>query len=248
MSRRRPEVPEVSDIDPQPKDIQTVGASATRLATPESPPAGPERLRAFAPILIFDVGGPLAIYFTARAAGASTIIALVMSGILPALRATATVVAHRRLDIIAALVLSGIALGTVMGLISGSARLYLLDGLVPTVAIGVACLASLLWERPLMFRVALETMGHDGEKGQAFQAMWVHDRFRRLFAVITAVWGIVFLAESALQAVIIETCSINTAKTTSNVLPIAVVVVTFAWTRAYGQHAQTRDQPNAAQA
>jgi hypothetical protein len=35
-------------------------------------------------------------------------------------------------------------------------------------------------------------------------------------------WGLVFLVESALQTVIIETSSINTAKYTSNLLPIVV--------------------------
>jgi hypothetical protein len=54
------------------------------------------------------------------------------------------------------------------------------------------------------------------------------------------VWGLVFLVESAVQALIIETSSINTAKNTSNLLPVAVLVLTFAWTRAYGERAQRR--------
>jgi hypothetical protein len=161
---------------------------------------------------------------------------------LPAVRVLATVVRHRRLDAIGALVLSGIALGTVVGLASGSARSYLLDGLVPTVALGLVCLVSLLSARPLMFRFALETMGEGTPKGQAFAGMWQYAEFRRIFRVITVVWGLVFLAESAVQAVIVETASINTAKQTSNLLPVAVVVVTFVWTHNYGQRAQQRGQ------
>jgi hypothetical protein len=140
------------------------------------------------------------------------------------------------------LVLSGIALGTVVGLASGSARLYLLDGIVPTVVLGGVCLVSLLSEKPMMYRLALETMGEETQKGHAFTEMWIYPEFRRIFRIITLVWGLVFLAESVLQAIIVETTSINTAKQSSNLLPIVVVVLTFAWTRAYGRRVQHRSE------
>jgi hypothetical protein len=199
-----------------------------------------DRLRTLLPIAVFDVAGPLAVYYGARAAGLSTVMALVVSGVLPGLRVVGAVIRHRRLDVIGALVVSGIALGTVVGLVSGSARLYLLDGLVPTVALGAACLASLLSSRPLMFRLALEMMGQDTAKGREFADMWDNSDFRRSFHVITIVWGLVFLAEAGLQGLIIETQSIDTAKQTSNLMPVAVLVVTFAWTRRYGQRTEQR--------
>ena len=203
---------------------------------------GQSRMRPLLPIAVFDVAGPLVVYFAARAAGLSTVMALVVSGVLPTLRVAGTVIRHRRLDVIGSLVISGIALGTVVGLVSGSARLYLLDGLVPTVALGAACLVSLLSSRPLMFRVAMETMGEDTSRRQAFAVMWEHPGFRKSFEVITIVWGMAFLVESGLQAIIIETQSINIAKLSSNVLPIAFVVVTFAWTRNYGPRSEQRQR------
>ena len=136
-----------------------------------------DRLGPLAPILIFDVAGPLAVYYGARSAGLSTVVALMLSGVLPAVRVIATIFRHRRLDAIGILVLSGIALGTVTGLVTGSARLYLIDGLVPTVVLGVVCLASLLSSRPMMFRIALETMGEQSSKGQAFVYMWRYHEF-----------------------------------------------------------------------
>jgi hypothetical protein len=223
------------------------GRAATDAGSSQVPPApgplgSPERLRAVAPVIVFDVVGPLAVYYGARAGGMSTVLALVVSGVLPAARVLATVVRHRRLDAIGALVLSGIALGTVVGLASGSARLYLLDGLVPTVVLGLVCLLSLLSQRPVMFRVALETMGEDTAKGRAFAGMWQYARFRKIFRVITVVWGLAFLAESVVQAVIVETASINTAKQTSNLLPVAIFALTFAWTRSYGRRVQREDE------
>ena len=232
-----------------PAATTATGAGQTTTSTGGSPvpPAPgplepPERLRAMVPIIVFDVVGPLATYYCARAAGMSTVLALVVSGVLPAVRVLATVVQHRRLDAIGALVLSGIALGTVMGLASGSARLYLLDGIVPTVVLGFVCLLSLLSHRPVMFRIALEMMGEDTAKGRAFAGMWQYAEFRRIFRVITVVWGLVFLAESAVQAVIVESASINTAKQTSNLLPVAVLVLTFGWARNYGRRAGERGE------
>jgi uncharacterized membrane protein (DUF485 family) len=223
-------------------DRAATAAEGTEAAQPPGPLGPPDRLRALAPIIVFDVAGPLAVYYGARAAGMSTVLALVVSGVLPAVRVLATVVQHRRLDAIGALVLSGIALGTVMGLASGSARLYLLDGIVPGVVLGLVCLLSLLSRRPVMFRVALETMGADTAKGRAFAGLWQYAAFRRIFQVITVVWGLVFLAESAVQAVIVESASINTAKQTSNLLPVAVLVLTFVWTGNYGRRAQERGE------
>jgi hypothetical protein len=232
---------------PEPTTVLSASRAEAGDGGSPTPPARaslgpPDRLRALAPIIVFDVAGPLGAYYGARFAGMSTVLALVVSGVLPAVRVLATVVQHRRLDVIGGLVLSGIALGTVMGLASGSARLYLLDGIVPTVVLGFVCLLSLLSHRPVMFRVALETMGEDTAKGRAFAEMWQYAEFRRIFRVITVVWGLVFLAESAVQAVIVETSSINTAKQTSNLLPVAVLVLTFAWTRNYGRRAEERGE------
>ena len=70
--------------------------------------------------------------------------------------------------------------------------------------------------------------------------MWRHHKFRRKFRTITVVWGVMFLVESLGQAVIIETGSINTAKSTSTLLPLIALALTFAWARVYGNRAQRR--------
>ena len=184
---------------------------------------------------IFDVAGPLAVYYGARSVGLSTVVALMLSGVLPAVRVIATVLRHRRLDAIGTLVLSGIVRsGTVTGLVTGSARLYLIDGLVPTVVLGVVCLASLLSSRPMMFRIALETMGEQSSKGQAFVYMWRYHEFRRMFRIITAVWGLMFLTESFVQAAIIGTASINTHEKHLDFPPTCRPGLTFGWTRVDG--------------
>jgi hypothetical protein len=85
---------------------------------PPAPAADRSRLRSLAPIAIFDVIGPLVAYSLLRSAGLSEVMALVLSGVLPLIEVSISVVRRRRLDVIGAVVLVGIAVGTILGLVS----------------------------------------------------------------------------------------------------------------------------------
>jgi hypothetical protein len=214
-------------------------------ADPPAAPGAPGRGGRRASLLslaLFDVGGPLVVYYGSRAAGISTVVALVVSGLPPALGIALGVRRRRQIDTVGVVVLAGILVGAVVGLASGSARLVLLDGTVPTGVLGAACLASLATARPLMFRLALQLVGPETPQGREFAGYWRHQAFRHIFAVITVVWGAVFLAETAAQVLIIEQASASTAKTTSNLLPVAVAGATAAWTALYGRRRRARGQ------
>jgi hypothetical protein len=209
---------------------------------------GRSRVAYLAMIAVFDIGGPLALYSLLRSAGLSPVRALVLSGVFPALGVAVTYLRDRRLDAIGGLVLVGIAVGTVLGLATGSARLVLVEGSVPTAVFGVLCLASLWSRRPLIFRFALEFMGADTPKGRDFAGRWQYAGFRHAFRVITAAWGAGYLAEAAARVVIAETVATGTALAVSKVLPYAAAAVLAAWTYAYGQRARRRGERMAAAA
>ncbi len=133
------------------------------------------RLRSITMIVIFDVAAPLVAYKVLRSAGLSAVTALLLSGVFPALGVTIGAVRHRRLDAVGALVLAGIVVGTVLGLVSHSARLLLVEGSVPTAVFGVVCLGSLWARRPLMYSFALEFTGPDTAKGQEMTRLWQYD-------------------------------------------------------------------------
>ena len=130
-------------------------------------PSGRNRNRfpALAMPVVFDIAGPLVAYQLLRSAGQSAVSALVLSSVFPALGVLAGLVRHRRVDVLGILVLAGIAVGTILGLLSGNARLVLLEGSVPTAMFGLFCLASLWSSRPLIYRFALEFMGADTPSG-----------------------------------------------------------------------------------
>ena len=206
------------------------------------------RIQAIAKIAVFDIAGPLAAYSLLRSAGLSTVTALVTSGALPAIGVTAGLVRYRRLDAVGILVLAGIAVGTVLGLVSGNPHLVLLEGSVPTAVFGVLCLASLWSQRPLIYRFALEFMGADTPKGRDFASLWRYPGFRHVFWLYTVVWGVAYLAEAAARVVIVETTSTGTALAVSKVMPYAVAASLIGWMIAYGRRAKREGERLAAAA
>ena len=204
------------------------------------------QLRSVTMIVIFDVAAPLVAYQWLRSAGLTAVTALLLSGVFPALHVIINVIRHRRLDVVGALVLAGIVVGTVLGLVSHNARLVLVEGSVPTAVFGVACLGSLWARHPLMFSFAREFTGPDTAKGQEMTRLWQYEGYRRIFRVITVVWGVAFLLEAALRAVIVYNTSTGTALAISKATPFVFFAIMSAWTVAYGTHHKRKGERMAA--
>jgi intracellular septation protein A len=200
------------------------------------------RLQSLAMIAVFDIGGPLALYALLRSEGLSAVTSLVLSGVFPALGVAIKFIRDRRVDAIGVLVLAGIAVGTLLGLLSGNARLVLVEGSVPTAVFGVVCLGSLWSSRPLMYRVAVEFIGADTPRGREFESLWQYQQFRRVFRVMTIVWGVAYLAEAAARVVIVELTSTGTALAISKVMPYVVAGLLVAWMIAYGNWKRRRGE------
>jgi len=168
--------------------------------------------------------------------------------VFPALGVAIGVIQHRRLDVVGAVVLAGIIVGTVVGLASHNARLVLVEGSVPTAVFGMACLGSLWARRPLMFSLAREFTGPDTTRGQEMTRLWQYEGYRRVFRVITAVWGVAFLIEAALRVVIVYNTSAGTALAISKVTPFVFAAIMCAWTVAYGTRQKRKGERMAAAA
>jgi hypothetical protein len=187
-------------------------------------------------IIVFDLGGPLISYSLLRSAGMSTVTALIISGIFPALGIAIGAVVDRRLDTIGVVVLAGLVMGTVLGFISHNARLYLVEGAVPSLVFAVACLVSLRARKPLIYRFAVELLGPDTPKGRDVVGAWRYPGFRRAFRVITAAWGVGYLVEAAARLAVVETTSTGIALVFSKLVPYVCALGLSIWTLAYGEH------------
>jgi len=219
-----------------------VDASRDAKPTAGTKPERAARLRSIAKIVIIDVAAPLIAYSLLRSAGMSTVTALVLSGVFPALGVAIGVIRHRRLDVVGSVVLAGIIVGTVLGLISHNAKLVLMEGSVPTAIFGLACLGSLWTRRPLMYGMAVEFTGPDTAKGREMISLWQYEGFRHIFRVITAVWGIGFLLEAVLRVAIVYETSTGTALSLSKITPYIWVGIFVAWTVGYGRYQGKKGQ------
>jgi intracellular septation protein A len=229
----------------------------TTVAETEQAPAGSPsrtgspmaaRFRSIAMIVIFDVVAPLVAYSQFRSAGLSAVTALLLSGVFPAAGVAIGAIVNRRIDVVGVLVLTGIVVGTVLGLVTHNAKLVLVEGSVPTAVFGVACLGSLRARRPLMYTFALELTGPDTPKGREMTTLWQHEEFRRVFRVINTVWGVGFLLEAALRVIIVYNTSTGTALATSKVTPFIWAAALSVWTVAYGAQQRKKGERLAAAA
>ena len=206
------------------------------------------RLRSVARIAVFDIAGPLLAYNLLRANGFSTVAALVLSGVFPAAGVIIGIIGHRRVDAVGVLVLAGIAAGAVIGLVSHNPKLVLDEGSVGTAVFGLLCLGSLARPEPMMYRLAMEFIGPDSQRGREFTGLWQYREFRHTFRVMTAVWGSAYLAEAAARVIIVANTSTGTALASSKVMPYAVAAVLVAWTVGYGRLQKRRGEALAAAA
>jgi hypothetical protein len=204
------------------------------------------RLRSVAMIAVFDIGGPLLVYNLLRSNGFSTVAALVLSGLLPVVGMIIGFIGHRRVDAVGALVLAGIVVGAILGLLSHNPKLVLDEGSVSTGVFGLICLGSLATDKPMLYRLALEFMGPDTQRGREFADLRQYKEFRRAFVVITVVWGSAYVAEAAARVVIVQNTSAGTALGVSKVLPYAVAAVLIAWTVGYGRYQKRQGERLAA--
>ena len=168
------------------------------------------------------------VYYLARLAGTSPVMALILSGIVPAAGIVYGILKNRHVSAIGLLVLAGIVAGTVLGLITHNPRLVLMEGSVLTLLLGISCLVSLLSGMPLKFRIVSETIGDGTPRASSCSGPGTSPG-RLLFARITAVWGITYLAEAAFRVVILETFSTGPALTVLKVMPYLLTLILLSW-------------------
>jgi hypothetical protein len=211
----QPEVTNASVVSP---------SSAT--STHERPPtSGSGMVKSLAPMVVVDVVLPLATYFLLRSTGMGSFWAYLISGVWPLLKLLVGVARTRRIDSFSILILIFIVLGAVTALVTGNVRTLLVRDSITTGGFGLACLLSLLFARPLLFYVG-RTFATDGSPaGYAWwNGLWQYPTFRRSQRVITAMWGIAYVAESVLRIVLAYTIDdLDVVILIMNIVPFVVL-------------------------
>ncbi len=126
--------------------------------------------------------------------------ALIASAMPPLLWSLYELIKTRRLDAISVIVVTSILFTVGATAMGGSARLIQIRDAMVTGVIGVIFLLSLALKRPMIFYLARATMARNTAEGAAeFETMWLRPGVRKAFMVLTAVWGVGLVFQTAVM-------------------------------------------------
>jgi intracellular septation protein A len=166
----------------------------------------------------------------------STLDALLIVAVVPALDSAFNLVRYRRLDAFGAFVLVGLLLGAAIVAVGGSPRFILARESLLIGAMGLALVASVaVLPRPLLWYL-LEPFvaGKDFEGRVRFRADWEeHGAVRRSWRILTLVFGLGALLEAVINTFLAFAIPITIYLVVSQVVRYAIAVGLVLWLLVY---------------
>ncbi|MFE0179105.1 VC0807 family protein [Streptomyces sp. NPDC059002] len=198
--------------------VRTVGAADARKA----------RVESLKPLVLDAVVPTVSYYLLSKGFGMGTVAALAWSSVLPAGRTAWGLVKERRVNGLAALILTANVVGLLLSLVAGDPRLMLAKDSGITGTVGLAVLGSVLAGRPLM-TVGLKPWVTKGNAARI--AAWERlsaerGRFARMERTFSVVWGLALFGEAVLRVVGAYTLPVDTMVWLGGA--IAAVTITLA--------------------
>lgn len=212
-------------------------SSASAAAQAARPPIGGIALN-----LVLNAVFPVILYkLSKRYYSPSEFTALVAASLFPLAKSAFDLLRRRTLDPISIVVLLGIVADAIALLFGGSARLLLVRESLFTGAFGVACFASLLLPRPMMFYFARNFIaGTDPARVARFNTAWQFPEVRVCHRLITTVWGAVFTGELLVRIILIYRLPAEAVLVVSPILIGVLTIATLAWAFHYGGKVRQR--------
>ncbi|MFJ8787512.1 VC0807 family protein [Streptomyces sp. NPDC102476] len=187
--------------------------------------------------LIVDVAVPIGAYYLLKdGLGMSTLMALGLSSVVPAVRTGWSVLRERTVNGLAALIVAVNVVGLLLSFVAGDPRLMLAKDSGVSSVIGIGILVSVALGRPMMTAGMKPWL----VKGIAErEAAWARLQdgsadFRRAERRFSVVWGVVLLAECVLRVVGAYTLSVDTMVWLGTVVMIVAMAVAFLVSGAVG--------------
>ncbi|MET7692283.1 VC0807 family protein [Streptomyces sp. NPDC005483] len=187
--------------------------------------------------LIVDVAVPIGAYYLLKdGLGMSTLMALGLSSVVPAVRTGWSVVKERTVNGLAALILVVNVVGLLLSFVAGDPRLMLAKDSGVSSVIGIGILVSVALGRPMMTAGMKPWL----VKGIAErEAAWTRlqgasEDFRRAERRFSVVWGVVLLTECVLRVVGAYTLPVDTMVWLGSVVMVVSMAVAFLVSGAIG--------------
>ncbi|WP_078955879.1 VC0807 family protein [Streptomyces sp. NRRL B-1140] len=186
-------------------------------------------LRNFAPLLL-DVAVPLGAYYLLKnGLGMSTLVALGLSSVVPAVRTGWGVVRSREVNGLAALILLVNVVSLLLGFVAGDPRLMIVKDSAVSSTIGIGVIVSVALGKPLM-TAGMKPWVVKGDAGRETAWARLHAgsaRFRRAERTFSLVWGVVLLAECVVRVVAAYTLPVDTMVWFGNVIMVVAMGLGF---------------------
>ncbi|MFJ9154597.1 VC0807 family protein [Streptomyces sp. NPDC102270] len=187
--------------------------------------------------LIVDVAVPIGAYYLLKdGLGMSTLMALGLSSVVPAVRTGWSVVRERTVNALAALILVVNVVGLLLSFVAGDPRLMLAKDSGVSSVIGIGILVSVALGRPMMTAGMKPWL----VKGIAErEAAWARLQdtsadFRRAERRFSVVWGVVLLTECVMRVVGAYTLPVDTMVWLGSLIMVGSMGVAFLVSGAIG--------------
>lgn len=180
--------------------------------------------------LVLDVALPVGTYYLlSKGFGQSDLVSLGLSSAIPAARTLWGIVAQRRFNPLATLMLVVNVAGVLLSLFTGDPRLMLAKDSGVSSVIGLAMLVSVVLSRPIMSSVLRPIFG-GGDANRL--AVWdrlsaTSPAFQRAERTYTTIWGAVLLAECVARVVGAYTLPIHTMVWLGTVILVTAMALAF---------------------
>ena len=204
--------------------------------TEAPPPPQPSTRRELVRTLVINAAAPYAVYMLCKPHFGG-LVALALSAVPPAVESLWSVVRRRRLDVVGALVLGGIAASLILIALGGSERILLLRESLITSLVGVALAGSVAARRPILFYLArqMQAAGDPAEAAR-MDARWdAEPAFRRSMRLLSLVWGVGLVIEMTVRTIMVFDMAIDHFLLISPFVQYGMTGLLVLWTVAYGR-------------
>lgn len=193
---------------------------------------GKNALKAMLPTLVRDVGLPTLAYYLLHWNGASDWTALLAGVVVSGVMLIIEAIKARKLEVFSGFMLGIFAAGLVATLISGDARMMIVKDSFVTAAVGLAFGISALTRKPLIYFAARKSHPQPA----TFEALYANGPLMRSrFKMMSAVWGVGFLIESAVRVVLAYQLPVSTMVWLSHVLMFGTIALMLVITIKMGK-------------
>ncbi|SDN64246.1 VC0807 family protein [Allokutzneria albata] len=197
--------------------------------------------KSIVPVLLLDVGMPLAAYYGARALGLAEYFALLAATLAAGVRLGYVAWRRRTADAISAVMLLMFGVGLGLSFVTGEERMVLVLQSGTTAALGLFLLGTCVFGVPAVFTAVKRIRAGEAELMRRWDVLYAEEpRFRRIFTVITLVWALALVGEAALRIPVAYLLPLDVAVGLSSVMPAVVITATLMWTAWYSRRAGAR--------